>query len=96
MVGGAARYAKTRRRMGPTQTCRARQHPDSMLEYAAAVFRFLLSPAANCGRRVPIEWGHGAFDLLLVLLEADGSLVTKEEPHKPCVARHRWSAEENL
>jgi DNA-binding winged helix-turn-helix (wHTH) protein len=28
---------------------------------------------------VPIELGTRAFDLLLVLLEADGSLVTKEE-----------------
>ena len=28
---------------------------------------------------VPIELGSRAFDLLLVLLEADGSLVTKDE-----------------
>jgi DNA-binding winged helix-turn-helix (wHTH) protein len=28
---------------------------------------------------VPVELGTRAFDLLLVLLEADGSLVTKEE-----------------
>jgi DNA-binding winged helix-turn-helix (wHTH) protein len=28
---------------------------------------------------VPVELGTRAFDLLLALLEADGSLVTKEE-----------------
>jgi len=37
---------------------------------------------------VPIELGTRAFDLLLVLLEADGSLVTKNA-YEPCVARHR-------
>jgi DNA-binding winged helix-turn-helix (wHTH) protein len=44
---------------------------------------------------VPIELGTRAFDLLLVLLEADGSLVTKDE-----LLSRVWSgvvvAEENL
>jgi DNA-binding winged helix-turn-helix (wHTH) protein len=44
---------------------------------------------------VPIELGTRAFDLLLVLVEADGSLVTKDE-----FVRRVWPgiavAEENL
>src|SRR5712672_4745807 len=42
-------------------------------------FRVLLRRRQLVADGVPIELGTRAFDLLLVLLEADGSLVTKEE-----------------
>ncbi len=42
-------------------------------------FRVLLRQRQLVADGVPIELGTRAFDLLLVLLEADGSLVTKSE-----------------
>ena len=42
-------------------------------------FRVLLRQRQLVADGVPIELGTRALDLLLVLLEADGSLVTKEE-----------------
>src|SRR5438034_5476459 len=42
-------------------------------------FRVLLRRRQLVADGVPIELGTRAFDLLLVLLEADGSLVTKDE-----------------
>ncbi len=42
-------------------------------------FRVLLRQRQLVTDGVPIELGSRAFDLLLVLLEANGSLVTKEE-----------------
>jgi len=48
-----------------------------MLEFGR--FRVLLRRRQLVADGVPIELGTRAFDLLLVLLEADGSLVTKEE-----------------
>src|SRR6266853_2846235 len=42
-------------------------------------FRVLLRQRRLVADGVPIELGTRAFDLLLVLLEADGSLVTKDE-----------------
>jgi DNA-binding winged helix-turn-helix (wHTH) protein len=50
---------------------------DTMLEFGR--FRILLRRRQLMAEGVPIELGTRAFDLLLVLLEADGSLVTKEE-----------------
>src|ERR1700730_17640803 len=50
---------------------------DAMLEFGR--FRILLRRRQLAADGVPIELGASAFDLLLVLLEADGSLVTKEE-----------------
>jgi DNA-binding winged helix-turn-helix (wHTH) protein len=41
--------------------------------------RLLLRQRQLLADGVPVELGTRAFDLLLVLLEADGSLVTKEE-----------------
>jgi DNA-binding winged helix-turn-helix (wHTH) protein len=58
-------------------------------------FRVLLRQRQLVADGVPIELGTRAFDLLLVLLEADGSLVTKDE-----LVRRVWPgiavAEENL
>src|SRR5712675_258898 len=58
-------------------------------------FRVLLRQRRLVSDGVPIELGTRAFDLLLVLLEADGSLVTKNE-----LLSRVWSgvvvAEENL
>jgi DNA-binding winged helix-turn-helix (wHTH) protein len=48
-----------------------------MLEFGR--FRVLLRRRQLVADCVPIELGTRAFDLLLVLLEVDGSLVTKEE-----------------
>ena len=42
-------------------------------------FRVLLRQRQLVADGVPVEVGTRAFDLLLVLLEADGSLVTKDE-----------------
>ena len=42
-------------------------------------FRVLLRQRQLLADGVPVELGTRAFDLLLVLLEADGSLVSKEE-----------------
>jgi DNA-binding winged helix-turn-helix (wHTH) protein len=50
---------------------------DAMLEFGR--FRILLRRRELAVDGVPIELGTRALDLLLVLLEADGSLVTKEE-----------------
>jgi len=49
---------------------------DAMLEFGR--FRILLRRRQLVADGVPIALGTRAFDLLLVLLEADGSLVTKE------------------
>jgi len=58
-------------------------------------FRVLLRQRKLVTDGVPIELGTRAFDLLLVLLEADGSLVTKDE-----LLSRAWPgifvAEENL
>jgi len=50
---------------------------DAMLEFGR--FRILLRQRQLVADGVPIELGTRAFDLLLGLVEADGSLVTKEE-----------------
>jgi DNA-binding winged helix-turn-helix (wHTH) protein len=50
---------------------------DAMLEFGR--FRILLRRRQLVADGVPIELGTRAFDLLLALVEADGSLVTKEE-----------------
>jgi DNA-binding winged helix-turn-helix (wHTH) protein len=42
-------------------------------------FRMLLRRRQLLADSVPIEIGSRAFDLLLILLESDGALVTKEE-----------------
>lgn len=49
----------------------------AMLEFGR--FQVLLRRRKLLSEGVPIELGTRAFDLLLVLLEADGALVTKEE-----------------
>src|SRR6266403_923242 len=58
-------------------------------------FRVLLRRRRLLADGVPVELGTRAFDLLLVLLEADGALVTKEE-----LLRRVWLgivvSEENL
>ena len=58
-------------------------------------FQLLLRPRQLLADGEPIELGTRAFDLLLVLLEADGSLVPKDE-----LLRRVWPgvfvAEENL
>jgi DNA-binding winged helix-turn-helix (wHTH) protein len=50
---------------------------DAMLEFGR--FRVLLRRRQLVADGVPIELGTRALDILLVLLEADGSLVTKDE-----------------
>jgi DNA-binding winged helix-turn-helix (wHTH) protein len=58
-------------------------------------FRVLLRQRQLLADGVPVELGTRAFDLLIVLLEADGSLVTKDE-----LLSRVWSgivvSEENL
>jgi DNA-binding winged helix-turn-helix (wHTH) protein len=66
---------------------------DAALEFGR--FRVLLRQRQMVADGVPIELGTRALDLLLVLLEADGALVTKDE-----LLRLVWPgivvAEENL
>jgi DNA-binding winged helix-turn-helix (wHTH) protein len=50
---------------------------DAAIEFGR--FRVLLRRRWLLANGVPVELGTRAFDLLLVLLEADGALVTKEE-----------------
>jgi DNA-binding winged helix-turn-helix (wHTH) protein len=60
--------------------CRHRSNPaaaEATFEFGR--FRLLLRQRQLVADGVPIELGARAFDLLLVLLEADGSLVTKDE-----------------
>jgi DNA-binding winged helix-turn-helix (wHTH) protein len=73
-----------------------RSHPagaDATLEFGR--FRVLLRRRQLVADSGPIELGTRALDLLLVLLEANGALVTKEE-----LLRRAWPgivvAEENL
>jgi DNA-binding winged helix-turn-helix (wHTH) protein len=58
-------------------------------------FRLLLRRRQLLAEGVPVELGTRAFDLLVILLEADGALVTKEE-----LFRRVWPgifvSEENL
>jgi len=58
-------------------------------------FRVLIRRRQLVADGVPIELGTRAFDLLLLLLEADGSLVTKDELLS-CVWPGIVVAEENL
>jgi DNA-binding winged helix-turn-helix (wHTH) protein len=68
-----------------TTTCPPRQNasqPTSASAEGALAFgrfRVLLRRRQLLADGVPVEMGTRAFDLLLVLLEADGSLVTKNE-----------------
>jgi DNA-binding response OmpR family regulator len=66
---------------------------DATLEFGR--LRVLLRERQLLADGAPVELGTRAFDLLLVLLEADGSLVTKEE-----LLRQVWPgivvSEENL
>ena len=50
---------------------------DEMLEFGR--FRLLLRQRQLLADGMPVELGTRAFDLLLVLLETDGLLVTKDE-----------------
>jgi DNA-binding winged helix-turn-helix (wHTH) protein len=72
----------------------SRTAADAMLEFGR--FRVLLRRRQLVADGVPIELGTRGFDLLLALVEADGSLVTKEE----LISRVWWPsivvAEENL
>jgi DNA-binding winged helix-turn-helix (wHTH) protein len=68
-----------------TSTCPPRYEPsrrepasnDTALEFGRC--RVLLRRRQLLADAVPVELGTRAFELLLVLLEADGSLVTKDE-----------------
>ncbi|MGA7262043.1 MAG: winged helix-turn-helix domain-containing protein [Stellaceae bacterium] len=66
---------------------------DTTLEFGR--FRVLVRRRQLVADGVPIELGTRAFDLLLVLLEADGSLVTKDELLS-CVWPGIVVSEENL
>jgi DNA-binding winged helix-turn-helix (wHTH) protein len=58
-------------------TCSSSVIADAAIEFGR--FRVLLRRGRLLADGVPVELGTRAFDLLLVLLEADGALVTKEE-----------------
>jgi DNA-binding winged helix-turn-helix (wHTH) protein len=74
-------------------TCWSSVRADAALEFGR--FRVLLRQRWLLADGVPVELGSRAFDLLRVLLEADGALVTKEELFDrvwPCIV----VSEENL
>jgi DNA-binding winged helix-turn-helix (wHTH) protein len=62
------RYISVAHRAGPT---------DTTLEFGR--FRVLLRQRRLLAGGVPVELGSRAFDILIVLIEADGALVTKDE-----------------
>jgi DNA-binding winged helix-turn-helix (wHTH) protein len=74
-------------------TCWSSIGADAAFEFGRC--RVLLRRRRLLADGVPVELGTRAFDLLLVLLEADGALVTKEE-----LLNRVWSgivvSEENL
>jgi DNA-binding winged helix-turn-helix (wHTH) protein len=57
--------------------CRSSITADAALEFGR--FRLLMRRRRLLADGAPVEFGLRAFDLLLVLMEADGALVTKEE-----------------
>jgi hypothetical protein len=64
----------------PLQQGGSLAHPSTAGEALAfGRFRVLLRRRQLLADGVPVEIGTRAFDLLLALLDADGSLVTKEE-----------------
>jgi DNA-binding winged helix-turn-helix (wHTH) protein len=70
------------RRTNPRQTASRHNRPNSATAYGALEFgrvRVLLRQRQLLADGVQLELGTRAFDLLVALLEADGSLVTKEE-----------------
>jgi DNA-binding winged helix-turn-helix (wHTH) protein len=71
----------------------ARAADSTVIEFGG--FRVLLRQRQLLAGRVPVELGSRAFDVLIVLIEADGSLVTKDE-----LVRRAWPgivvAPENL
>jgi len=70
------------RRTNPRQTASRHNRPSSATAYGALEFgrvRVLLRQRQLLADGVQLELGTRAFDLLVALLEADGSLVTKEE-----------------
>jgi len=84
---------KTRHNSPMARERSARFAAEATLEFGR--FRVLLRRRQLVADGVPIELGTRALDLLLVLLEADGSLVTKDE-----ILSRVWPgivvAEENL
>src|SRR5712691_4507426 len=69
--------ATTRANSSMAEDRSSRAVADAALEFGR--FRVLLRQRQLVADGVPIELGTRALDLLLVLLEADGSLVTKDE-----------------
>jgi DNA-binding winged helix-turn-helix (wHTH) protein len=72
-----ARPVPYRENPPPHGTDRSSPAADAILEFGR--FRVLLRRRQLVADGVPIELGTRAFDLLLVLLEANGSLATKDE-----------------
>ena len=71
-------HAVSRQKASPRRVVRPLQPGvDAVLEFGR--FRVLLRQRQLVSDGIPIELGTRAFDLLMVLLEADGSLVTKDE-----------------
>ena len=73
----SARPVLYRKNPPPHGANRSSPAADAVLEFGR--FRILLRRRQLVADGMPIPLGTRAFDLLLVLLEANGSLVTKEE-----------------
>ena len=71
--------AAIRRESPPAQVANRSRPATAEAAYEFGRFRVLLRRRQLFAGDAPVELGTRAFDLLLVLLEADGSLVTKDE-----------------
>src|ERR1700731_1908325 len=76
-TSSSAGPASYRENPPPHGANRLRPAADTMLEFGR--FRILLRRRQLVADGLPIELATRGFDLLLALVEADGSLVTKEE-----------------
>jgi DNA-binding winged helix-turn-helix (wHTH) protein len=72
-----ARHLSSGHGSGPSKRKRMNGSGDGVLEFGRS--RVLLRQRQLLVDGVPVELGTRAFDLLMVLLEADGALVTKEQ-----------------
>ena len=71
------RHREMRREISPVTRELRPGTTGAMLEFGR--FRVLLRQRQLLAEDIPVELGTRAFDLLLVLLEADGSLLSKED-----------------
>jgi DNA-binding winged helix-turn-helix (wHTH) protein len=78
-IDRAATDARADRSIAPSKINQGRMNSDCDAVIRFGRFRVLRRQRQLIADGVPVEVGTRAFDILLVLLEADGALVTKDE-----------------